>query len=120
MDSLGMAHLRRPRDTVTYMSDPPSGQGRWDTTDTRAPAMHTLGAVMFTFATIIYCLRIFTRCYLTQVSMRLDDCRLPGLQANMRRLADTFQSDLVGISVIMCWCFYAVTTCSMFVPLLDM
>ncbi|KAJ4244742.1 hypothetical protein NW762_014318 [Fusarium torreyae] len=77
-------------DADPFMMEPPKGQDRWDA-DTRRTTQIILGACLFTFGTIVYGLRIFTRVRLLKNPLRLDDF-------------------LTGASMIACWVFYACTT----------
>ncbi|KAF4964764.1 hypothetical protein FSARC_7363 [Fusarium sarcochroum] len=76
-------------DADPFMMEPPKGQDRWDA-DTSRTTQIILGACLFTFGTIVYGLRIFTRVRLLKNSLRLDDF-------------------LTGASMIACWVFYACT-----------
>ncbi|KAH7129585.1 hypothetical protein B0J13DRAFT_645576 [Dactylonectria estremocensis] len=72
-----------------YMMEPPNGQGRCDA-GTMAVTQKGVGAALFTLATIIYALRMYTRVHLTNRALSMDDY-------------------LSGISVVCCWVFYGCT-----------
>ncbi|KAF7551771.1 hypothetical protein G7Z17_g4807 [Cylindrodendrum hubeiense] len=68
-----------------YMMEPPGGEDRW-AAGTMATTQQSIGAVLFTFATVIYGLRIYTRVHLTNRPLNLS-----------------------GVSLVSCWIFYGCT-----------
>ncbi|KAF4984314.1 hypothetical protein FZEAL_465 [Fusarium zealandicum] len=72
-----------------YMMAPPQGEDRW-AAETMASTQQAIGAALFSFATIVYGLRIFTRVHILGNALRLDDF-------------------LTGASLISCWLFYGCT-----------
>ncbi|RYP42898.1 hypothetical protein DL770_011940 [Monosporascus sp. CRB-9-2] len=80
--------MATPKET-TFMREPPPGEDRWEA-GTTMTVQQAIGAVSFSVATLIYCMRIFARYRIMHTSLRMDDY-------------------LTGAACASCWAFFACT-----------
>ncbi|KAK8135971.1 hypothetical protein PG984_003911 [Apiospora sp. TS-2023a] len=86
--------------TVIYMGEPPKNEDRWAAWS-REGLMQGIGALTMTLATIACVLRVYARTRLIRQKLLLDDwTRHPPFP------------DLVCMSTIACWAFYALSLCT--------